>query len=445
MKISKIKILFFILAALILGSNSFAQEKMNLTIDQSIQIGLKNSKMIHSSKMKVMAAEAQYDEANTNLFPSLNLSASYTRLSPIPPFSVNTPFGKFDLSPSILDNYQLKLSLQQPLFTGFKILSSIKAAKYNASSVKQDFTKDEQELILNIKTSYWNLFKAHKIKSVIDENVDLVKAHLDDVQNFFKQGLATRNDVLKVEVQLSEAKLSQIDAKNSVQLAIVNLDNVLGLPLSTDIQVQDSVEMQRNDVKELDDLISEAMRNRPELKSLDYKVKASEANVTVAKSNWYPQVFLAGNYYYSKPNQRILPTQNEFKDTWDVSVGLQFDLWNWGANGDKTTQAEAQLEQAKDGLHMFKDGITLEVTQSYYNTVKAQEKVMVSKQSVNQAEENYRVTNDKYKQGLTLNSELLDAEVALRQAKTNYVQSLVDYELAIAKLHRAIGLSEIKN
>ncbi len=435
------KLILILLAGFFISAATNAQEVRKLNLEQSIKIGLENSKTIHSSRMSVLAAEAQRKETNTMRLPSLSLNASYTRLSEVPPFTVAVRgLGSFNISPSIFDNYSLALSLKQPIFTGFKLSSGSDMAEFNALAAKQTYTQDEQDLVLNIKNAYWNLFKAKKIKEVIDENVQQVKAHLTDIQNFYKQGLATRNEVLKVEVQLSEAQLNQIDAKNAVRLAVVNLDNVLGLSLSTEVEVQDSIQVTNtNGLKDLNILIGEAQNNRPELKAMDYKVKASEKGITLAKSDWYPQIFLAGEYNYAKPNQRLLPTKNEFYGTWDVSVGLSLSLWNWGATIDKTDQAEAQYEQANDGLKTLKDAVTLEVTQDYYNLIKASEKVMVSEETVNQAEENYRVTDDRFKQGITLNSELLDAETALKQARTNYTQALVDYELAKAQIEKATG------
>ena len=122
-----------------------------------------------------------------------------------------------------------------------------------------------------------------------------------------------------------------------------------------------------------------------------------------------------------------------------MSVGLSWDIWNWLSTSDQTKQAEAQLEQVKDGYKSLKDGINLEVTQYYLNLLKAKEKVLASEQSVHQAEENYRVTNETFKNGLALNSDLLDAEFALLQAKTNHIQALADYELAKAGLEKSIG------
>jgi outer membrane protein len=431
-------ILIFLLSG-ILSVNSFGQESNNLTLEESIQIGLKNSELIHSSQMKVNYAAAKWSEVNTYRLPSLKLNASYTRLSEVDPFILSTPFGTFNISPSIVNNYNIKLSLQQPIFTGFKLSSSSNIAEYTYEAQKQEYTKDEQQLIYDIKSAYWGLFKVTKVKSVVDENIDLIKAHLSDVKNFYENGISTKNDVLKVQVQLAEAQLRQIDADNGVKLAKSNLNNVIGLPLSTNIEVQSEVMLEDDISPDLDQLIQEAMDNRPELKAMDFRLKAGESGVTMAESGWYPQIYLAGNYYYSRPNQRIFPAEDKFNDTWDVSVGLSWDIWNWLATSDQTKQAEAQLEQVKDGVKSLKDGISLEVTQNYLNLLKAKEKVLASSQSVHQAEENYRVTDETFKNGLALNSDLLDAEFALLQAKTNYIQAQADYELAKAGLEKSIG------
>jgi len=431
--------IFILLFTGILFDSASAQETRKLSLQESIEIGLENSELIHSSKMKVNYAEARWSESSTYRLPSLKLNASYTRLSEIEPFILATPFGTFNISPSIVNNYNIKLSLQQPIFTGFKLSSSSNIAEFNYEAQKEEYTKDEQQLMLDIKNAYWNLFKANKVKNVVDENIDLVKAHLADVKNFFENGLATKNDVLKVQVELAQAELRQIDANNGVKLAVSNLNNVIGLPLTTSIEIQSDVTMEDEESPELDRLIDEAMEKRPELKAMDFRLKAGESSITLAESNWYPQIYVAGNYYYSRPNPRIFPAEDKFNDTWDVSVGLTWDIWNWLATSDQTTQAETQYEQVKDSYKSLKDGITLEVTQNYLNLLKAKEKVLASDQSVHQAEENYRVTNETYKNGLVLNSELLDAEFALLQAKTNYIQSLADYELAKANLDKSIG------
>ncbi len=429
-----------IIAVFLAGfSTVSAQEVRKLTLEELISIGLENNHQLHASEMNVVSSRARLSELNAMRLPSLSFGASYTRLSSIDPFSIETPFGNFDITQDIVNTYNLQLTLQQPIFTGFRLSGSADAAEYNYKAAQQDFAANKNDLIFNIKNAYWGLFKAKEVKKVVDENVGQVKAHLEDVQNLFKQGLATRNDLLRVQVQLSEAELRQIDANNAVRLANIALNNVINIPLSTKIEIAEDVAPEQDKLPSIDDLTEMTYKNRPELKAMDFRVKASETGIKVAQSSWWPQIYLQGNYNYSRPNQRVFPLTDEFKGTWDVTVNLQMSLWNWGQTSDQTTQAEALYEQTKDSYETLKDAVTLEVTQNYLNVLRAKERITVSAGSVKQAEENYRVTSDKFKNGLVLNSELIDAEFDLLQAKTNYVQALVDYQLAKANLEKSVG------
>ncbi len=416
------------------------QEKLQLSIDEAIQTGLKNSKTLHASLMKVKASEAKIKETGTALLPSLKFIGAYTRLSEVDPFTINAgPMGTFTLAPSILNNYSLKLSLQQPVFTGFKLQNSVKIAELTSNATSEEYNRDKSELVYNIKNAYWSLFKAAEMKKVIDENVEQIKAHLKDAQNLMQQGLLTNNDVLKIEVQLSDALFRQSDIKNNVRLAVIGLNNIIGIPLSTATEINSAVELNYTAALNLDELVNKAYQNRPELKAADLRIKTSESAVSLAKGGWYPQVSVSGNYNYNRPNQRIQPTKDQFDGTWDVTLGVSFDIWNWNVTGHQTEQAEAQLSQTIDALGSIKDGVTLEVTQNYLNLQQAKEKISISELAVKQAEENLRIISEKFKNGMALSSDVVDADVALLQAKTNYTNSKVDFELAKAKLIKAVG------
>ncbi|MBI1936887.1 MAG: TolC family protein [Ignavibacteriales bacterium] len=436
----KIRFLKFVFLFLIVSFQiSSAQEKLKLTIEHAVEIGLQNSKTLHASSMKVKSSEAKVKEVFASRLPSIKLSASYRRLSEVDPFSITTPFGTFNISPSILDNYSSQVSIFQPLFTGFRLVGSNDAAEHTAKATAEDYNKDRSELVYNIKNSYWNLYKANEIKKVADENVDQIKAHLADARNLMNVGMLTQNDLLKLEVQLSDALYKQVDANNSVQLAMVALNNVMSISLDTEIEIASASTVSTKIFEDLNKLVASAYENRPEIKAADYRAKASEAGVTIAKSSWYPQISLFGNYYYSKPNQRILPTRNQFDGTWDAGVSLSMNIWDWLTTAHQTEQAEAALTQASDMLGALKDNVTLEVTQNYLNVNQAKQKIEISELAVKQAEENLRVTSEKFKSGLALTSDAIDAEVALLVAKWNHTNSVVDYELAKARLEKSIG------
>lgn len=427
-----------------------AQQKLTMTLEQAVETGLANSKALHTSQFKLEAADAKASEIRTLGLPSVRFNGTYTRLSDVPPQAIILPANSFGpgfppsnvamtLSPTILNNYALRATLQQPLFTGGKISGAIDAAEEIAAASKQDLQKDRADVIYNITAAYWNLYRAHEFKGFVDENVMQIQAHATDAENLLKQGLVTTNDLMKVQVQLSDALVRQIDADNNVQLAMYVLNNTIGLPLQTEIALGSTIRPVGRTWDSVDQLVLQALAQRPEVFGMNARVRASEASLTSAHGGWWPQIYLVGNYSYLNPNSRYFPITDAFRDTWDVSVSMSIDIWNWLQTGHQSTQAQAQLAQAREGLSMMKDGITLEVTQSYLAIQKAKEREAVSQRGVAQAEENYRVMNGKFLQGLVANSELLDAEVALLQARLNLAQSSVDYALAIAQLSKAIG------
>jgi outer membrane protein TolC len=403
--------------------------------------------------MRREAADARRIEASVQRLPWVRAYGSYTRLSDVPAFQATIPanaFGSgfppndvnFPLSQTILDNYMLRLSVQQPIFTGFRLQNSYNLADETAQAASEEYQRDRLDLVYGIKSAYWSLFRAIEVKKVVDENVALVRAHLNDAQNLMNQGLVTTNDVLRVQVQLSNALIAQIDADNNVTLATLALNNVIGQPLETQVELAsapDTAAVGASLQANLASLIDTAAAQRNDLKAFQHRVEAASAGVSVAKSGWFPQIYLTGSYYYARPNQRIVPAQDEFKDTWDVSLTASWDIWNWGTTLHQTRQAQAQLRQAEDGLALLKDAAVLEVTQSYLSLRQAHERISVAREAVGQADENYRVTNEKFKQGLSLNTDLLDAELSLLQSKTAYTQTVVDYELAAARLERSVG------
>jgi len=418
-------------------SVSAAQPRM-LTVGESVNIGLENSRVLHASKMKSEYAGSKASEMSAMLFPSVKLQASYQHLSEVPEFKIPFP-GVPTIFPYIPNTYTARASLQQPLFTGWKLQGAADNASYQAEASRSDVAKDRAELVFNIRSAYWGLFRAKEVHRLADENVTQVTAHLKDIENLSNQGLATNNDVLKVKVQLSNSRILQSDAANNVRVAAIVFNSTIGIALDTKVGIASPLTSSTKDFPELETILKSAFQQRPDVLALESRVKAADAGIVAAAGGWFPQIFLTGNYYYSRPNQRILPSKDEFKDTWDFGISLQFDLWNNLTTMHQTNQAKAQYEQTKDVLATLRDGITLEVMQSYLNYQQAKERIHLAELSVEQANESYRITAEKFKTGLATSSELLDAEVALLHSKLQFTQSLVDHELAQARLEKAIG------
>ena len=430
----KILILLIISGTLIAQKNSY-------TLEESLRLGLKNSKetVIASSKHK--SSLAAIDEVGSQMLPNLSFGAGYTRLSDIPAFEVSIPISPvpIKIQDPVLNAYTLKLSVEQPLFTGFRLSSLKSAAELNSKATKVEYDKSINDKALAVYKAFWNYYKAEQVEKLVEENLSSLQNHLKDTEQFVSAGLATENDLLKLKVQIAKVNLKLIDARNGIDLARSAYNKELGLPLDSGTDIIAEEPALKTSEAEFKNLTDEAMSNRSELQSIDYRINAGKETVDAANAGWYPQVFAFGNFYYNRPNQRIMPIEDKFADSWDVGVGLQWSLWDWGNTSAKAVQAEQKVVQAENSKALLREGIQLEVYKNYLTLKSSLDKVSVNKLAVESAQENYRITKSKYNQQLATSTDLIDAEVELLNAKTNLTTSLVDQEIAKVELNKSVG------
>lgn len=429
-----------IILLILLGfANLFPQHKF--TLEESLQLGLKNSKNLRISQSKLLGSEAKISETTSQLLPRLSFNAGYTRLSDVPPFEVKLPIlpAPVKIQDVVLNNYSLKVSLQQPLFTGFRLLSLRSASEKNKEAFAADYNKDANEEAFNIINAYWNYFKAQKLKEYIDENLKQEDTHLTDTKNFLANDLVTKNDLLKLEVRYASLRLKQIEAENNINTSRALFNKVLGLPISDQTEI-DAVEPEIEFAQlNYDSLLSSAIQSRAELQALDFRVQAGNDNVNAAASGWYPSIFLFSDYYYNRPNQRIMPTIDKFKDTWDAGITLSWDIWNWGYNSSQVEQARQNLNQLNTNKELLKENIEVEVYNNFMALNAARNKIEVAKTGLAQADENYRGIQEKYNVQYATSTDLIDAETSRLQSQTDLINSLIDYETALARLLKSAG------
>jgi outer membrane protein len=436
---------WILVATLLLSSLAEGQTGARLTLDSAIAIGKIHSRTLKASSARAEGAAARADEANSSLLPSLKVDGGYRRVSEVPAWAVSIPGSPapFVIFPVILDNYTLHAGVQQPIFTGFKLGSNLRAAELLAKAASLDRINDESDLVLAITVAYWTLHQTLETNRFVGENVARLETYEHDTENLLKAGLATRNDLLKIQVQLSNAKLAQIDAVNDRQVAMMNLNNLLGQPLEVEVETVDQPAVDSTATPGIGQpygsMVTQAWQFRPDLQAMQARVMASEAGVRAAKGNWWPQIFFTGNYYYSRPNSRYIPPLDAWKPTWDLGVSVQMDVWNWGATSAQVEQAHASMLANQFVFEQMKENVSLEVKRYDLAKRRAKDKVDVAALAISQAEENVRSMQDKYRNGMATSTDVLDASVALLQARTNHTGALVEFEVARARLTRAVG------
>ncbi len=435
----------FLLITFFFISNAFAQEKIELSLEQSLVMALKNNHSLKIQKQKLQAARAKVGEARSNFFPKLTAKAVYTKLDVAPYISFEKmnqfmPPGPISFPNKITmgddDIYNAVLSVQQPIFTGFKILDGYKIASYGAEAEENNYLKSKEELIFQVKKSYYDVLKAEQFLKAMQESVNLLEAHINDLNKMYKVGLITKNELLKAKVQLSNIEVTKIKAENIVNIARTAFCNVIGIPLTTDIILKSELDTDFDHKKEqipIENAVDMALNNRFELKGMDYNLKIGEKLISLAKSGYLPNIILVGNYNYKRPNREY---ENKFYKSWDVSLVAQFNIFDWGSTYYKVANAKHQYMQIEEGKKALKNGIILEVTQACFELKESAKRLQASEDAIKQAEENYRVTDEKFKQNMATNTDLLDANTMLTQAKINHINALADYKIMQAKLEK---------
>jgi outer membrane protein len=413
-----------------------------MTLAECLATAYERNAGLRAARAGLVAAEAKADESFTSLLPQLKFSGRVAQLSEVDPFSITLPgIGTQTIFPSIPHSYAARLTLQQPLFNGFRLRNQWNVARLNAAATHEDLARQEVGLAVDVTTAYWNLHRAMEVEKVVAQTVEQVSEHLRDVRNFYAQGLATQNDVYKVEVQLADVKVKMIEARSGHRLAAMALNNLLGAPLETPVVPADEPDANKETIahEELTTLLARARANRPELKGMAHRLAVGEHGVDLARGGWYPTVALVAGYDYARPNPRVIPPRDRWEGTWDVGVTLQWNVWDWFNTAHQTTQAEATLRETEATFAQLESAVALQVAHYHAKVFEAREKQDVVRKGVEQAQEGFRIAREQFKQGLTTNTDLLDAELALMQARLSQTQAQIEYQIAVANLKQAVG------
>lgn len=422
------------LVIIIMGTIVHAQQSP-LTLEKSLEIGLKSSKEIRLSESAVTSAEAKLTEISSNLYPQLSVGFNYNHLSDVP-VQFSSPI--FSGTGSPIDALYANATIEQPLFTGLKLLSLRNAAEYGKEAVLVQSSRTVNEKAFSIHMSFWNLYKAEKLLKVLRENITGLEKHLNDTEMFLQNGLATKNDLLKLKVRVSETRTNLIEVENSFEIAQAIYNKNLGYSLNqkTEISVED---LEDNLTKySYGEILEEAINSRSELVANKYQSLAAEEKITAAKSTWFPQIGAFGSFNYLKVDGTQL-LKSDWTNFWMVGVNVKWNIWDWWKTSSVAEQAKQQYNQVELSSQILKENIEIEVYKNYLQLLSEVSKVEVSKLRVESAEENYRIINDKYETQLATSTDLIDADSELLNAKTKLITSYINYKIAKVYLEKSIG------
>lgn len=429
----------FLSASIVLPATALAQA--TYTSEECLAMAkARNPTILASIERKTQAAEKK-DATYSDFLPKLKVDYSYTYFDK--ENSIDASFWNIgEVTTREHNNFRLGIYIDQPLFTGFRLTDTYNLADLGLKEAVAGEQLATLEITYQTLRTYYNYLMAQKIQRVADEAVTQLTSHLRDSEQFFKNEIIPLNNLLESKVHLANAKQDAKRAAGQTRIARMQLATVIKEPLATPFSVADTpdtVEL-RTPVQEL---IIQALQKRPELRQANYRQEAAKTNISLAKSAYYPTIMLsAGHNRYGGDAWVDGHGVSDIQDPEETMVGVyaSWELFAWGQTNQRVRQASAADREAKQALTAVIDAISLEVQDNYIYATTSYSNIETAKIAVQQAKENLRMSELRYKNQIATNTDVLDARTLLSQTETNYYRAVYEYNIGLAGISRAVGV-----
>ncbi len=391
-----------------------------LTLQESIELALNNSRIVKVMESDYINAKWRLQEAKAGRYPELSYSFTGSRY-------------KDDMVSEASNSFSNEISLEWPLYTGGRITGLIEQAELNLKKAELELNKVKQQLKLNVTTAYFNLLRTKGALNLVEESVIRVSEHLRQVQIRYKLGNAAKIDQIRVEVEMADTEQERINAKKDYEIAVAILNNLLGRPLSDPIAANQNLTVEKL-LFTLENYQRQAEMSRPEVIQAGLALKISEKELQISRSEFYPSVTLKGALDNNGEN-----FPGNANEGWLMSITAEWKFFDSNKSRFRINRAGMEVVKAQTNFKQVRDVVRLEVYQTYLELTAAQNMITTSQTALIKAEEEYQIARFAYEKGFETSLNVLDYQIALSQAKSNYLNSLYEYNVSKAVLLKNAG------
>lgn len=413
-----------------------------MPLEKAVQLALQNNTGIKLADVRTLAAEARSQEVKDRGLPQAAASLAYSRYDLTGAFALGQgsdgkpmlgiPAGAFNATIG-------GVTVSKEIFGGFAEKTAEKSAQLLAQASRLDARRNRSELVYTVTEAYFNIVKLIRSTALIDRSIRQFDEKERDARNLQKEGIVTANEVLKIQLQKNNLQLSRLQVDKARQTALYNFNLLVGLPEEQIVLVDTTLANPVTTLEPLPVLLAQAVQARPEVQANALRVQSAEASLRNVKSSLYPHLGVSTGYNYINPSARLIPEANSFISAWNVGVGLTYNIGSLYNLKGKLNGAKTAIDQVNLQQQQQTDQIRSEVVASYNNYSLALEQQNVIATAVGQAQENYRLTESRFRNGLVGSTDLLEANNFLLQAQLNVINATIDAQLAYQRLLKATG------
>ncbi len=460
------KTLFLLLFLSLNISVLFSQDTLNLDLDNAIKTALENNVDTRIAKMEVKQARAAVDEAFGNVYPNVSFSASYSRFlekskMPFPDFEAmltNATYGllfeegllEYDQSKFMpletklqafaqTNNYDATIEATQILFNS-AVFTGIGASEkyYNTS---QEMLKSKvSETILNVKKAFYGVLLSEEVLQITKASFDNARKNYENVASLYEEGLVSEFDRLQAEVQVENIRPNVLTMENNLKNAKDGLKMVMGISPETPLNIKGEIAYDDESIPEYDRVLNQAYSSNYDLKTMELKKEVDKAFVDLDLSGYWPSLTAFANYSFAGSADNF-----EFQNYRSSMVGLSLNinLFNGFQTTKKVQQAKIDVMKTEEQIGQLKDYLNTQIRLKLLDIERIKSNIEAQERNIKVAERAYSLATVRYREGTGSQLEIQNSDIALRQARTNRLQSVYEYIVAKSELDKLTG--NIKN
>jgi outer membrane protein len=435
------KAIAWFLAVGVLSASAVQAEVKKLSVNDALSIALKKNFGYRIAEGNWEISKAQKTGAAGGLLPFVSASLGYgwTKRGPSSSFTQGLVFIPGSNRTTTSANYSLGLDVRQEVFDGGSSFSNLKASIADETAARENFRGARQNLIFNVRSSYFSALKAKKLLEVQEDVIKRGAEQLKIAQARYDLGSASLSDVLKAKVAFASDQLTLLTARNNYQSALANLNSIIGEDVNDSLELAEDLSEPAAPALGYEEALMKAEKNHPELLSAQKGVEAADWGLQASRSGLYPSLSLSAGYGWNNRDFSRVTSLFDRDYQWRFGFSVSYNLFDRFSTYQQIKVSQARHSNARQSYLSTKSRVALEVKQAFLDLTQAQQRLELTNQQAQSAEEDLNIVQEKYNLGAATILELLDAQVSYKRAKSDQVQALFDYNLAAARLKKSIG------
>lgn len=418
------------IAAVALVASFASPQQPVLTLKDCVLIAWGKQPQVAIAEKSWRLSEERVKSVRASLFPQISSGYQFRRyLSTRIGYQIGV--GQVQVQEPV-EFKETSLSVSQLIFDSFQTPLQIRQAKSQADASFHAYERSRADIALQVAQQYLEVLRARALVKLQERVLERARKLLEAAEAGYKAGTVAKLDVLRAQVQVKNAEVDLLAAKNQERIAFLTLRNLMGV---SDDFAFDIAELPEEfyEPPTLTECLAQAFRQRPEVKEAEYQRESANIAKQLARINTLPIVNISGSYSRYPSTTRI--TDKE----WALNLVISYPLFDGGRIRAELEQAKLQAEQADLNLKRTLDNIQLQVQQAYSNWQNARERLSAAQDAVKEASETARLTEEAYRVGAVSLIDVINAQVTLAQAENQEIQARYDLLRAIYSLRHSLG------